>query len=495
MSKSIIIIGAGMGGMAAGIYGQMNGYQTEIFEMHTLSGGQCTSWKRKGYTFDVCIHHLFGCDPGSKINQLWREVGAMPREMVQPLDCTSVLAPDGRLFQDYYDLDKLQSHLTQLSPADARVIQDYVKAVKLFVGKDIMGEMMLGNLFSFMRIMIAHPGMFKYLTMSMKKYGERFSDPFLRKAFPLLVYSNPDIPIYIHLVRHAIALNGGLKWPVGGAWDFARSIEKRYLDLGGKIHYHSKVEKILTENNKAVGIKLADGSEHRADVIISNADGRKTIMEMLEGKYLDEATRAYCADPDDETNWGVHVFLGVNRDLSKEPSALIMLLDKPVTIANHKNESLEMQIYGFDKTMAPQGKGTIKVELVSGYSYWKQLYADKAAYEAAKQKVAEQVIEILEKRFPGIKEQVEAVDIPTLITWERFMGGTHGFSNLPKKKVGVTGAVGGKAGQMTLQGLSNFYFVGVWASMLGALFGNVVSGRNAVRAICKEDGKKFTVRV
>ena len=51
---------------------------------------------------------------------------------------------------------------------------------------------------------------------------------------------------------------------------------------------------------------------------------------------------------------------GVNRDLSYEPSALIMLLDKPVAIANHENKSLEMQIYGFDKTMAPQGKGVIK---------------------------------------------------------------------------------------------------------------------------------------
>jgi len=84
-----------------------------------------------------------------------------------------------------------------------------------------------------------------------------------------------------------------------------------------------------------VGIKLADDTEHRADIIISNADGRKTIMEMLEGKYLDEKTRLYCKEPADETNWGVHVFLGVNRELSQEPSSLIMLFDEPVTIANH----------------------------------------------------------------------------------------------------------------------------------------------------------------
>ena len=52
MHKSIIIIGAGMGGLASGIFGQLNDYRTQIFEMHTIPGGQCTSWVRKGYTFD-----------------------------------------------------------------------------------------------------------------------------------------------------------------------------------------------------------------------------------------------------------------------------------------------------------------------------------------------------------------------------------------------------------------------------------------------------------
>jgi len=70
MSKSIIIVGAGMGGLAAGIYGQINRYETQVFEMHTRPGGQCTSWKRNGYTFDPCIHHFFGCKPGSSVHQM-----------------------------------------------------------------------------------------------------------------------------------------------------------------------------------------------------------------------------------------------------------------------------------------------------------------------------------------------------------------------------------------------------------------------------------------
>jgi phytoene dehydrogenase-like protein len=69
--KSIIVIGAGIAGLATGCYGQMNGYRTRIFEMHTLPGGLCTSWKRRGYTFDGCIHWLIGAGPGSGLHHVF----------------------------------------------------------------------------------------------------------------------------------------------------------------------------------------------------------------------------------------------------------------------------------------------------------------------------------------------------------------------------------------------------------------------------------------
>ncbi|MCK4323768.1 MAG: NAD(P)/FAD-dependent oxidoreductase, partial [Armatimonadetes bacterium] len=56
MDKSIIIIGAGIAGLSAGCYARMNGYRTTIFEMHDKPGGLCTSWKRRGYTIDGCLH-------------------------------------------------------------------------------------------------------------------------------------------------------------------------------------------------------------------------------------------------------------------------------------------------------------------------------------------------------------------------------------------------------------------------------------------------------
>ncbi len=491
--QSMIIIGAGMGGLAAGVYGQMNGYRTEIFELHTLPGGQCTAWKRQGYTFDACIHHLFGCAPGSPIYDMWQEMGAMPRELVMPQECTSVSTLDGKMFVDYYDSRKLEEHMNKLSPNDSKVIHDYVKGIQAFTKHDTMAAMFTGKKSDILKLL---PGLFsiaKWMKPTMQQVADRFEDPFLQKAFPLLVYSMPDSPAFLHLARHGYGNSRNIQWPVGGALEFSQSIAKKYESLGGKIHYRARVAQIIVENDKAMGVKLTDGTEHQADIVISNADGRRTIMDMLGGKYVNDQVRESCGEPPDESMMAVSVYLGVKRDLTKEPSAMILLLDKPEMIAGHEHKNLEMQLFGFDKTMAPARKGVIKVELHSKYSYWKQLHEDRAKYKAEKDQVTEQVIAILERRFPGLRNQIEVKDVTTLVTWERYMGGTHGWTNMPKRKFtfSIIGNSGKEEYDRTLPGLANFYFCGVWATNIGALFMNAQSGKKIVQAICKEDGIKF----
>ena len=78
-----------------------------IFEAHHLPGGQCTSWNRKGYVFDGCLHYFGGGgDRDTAFNRFWRELGAFPCDMVRPTRVMSAVAPDGTWFHDYYDLEK-----------------------------------------------------------------------------------------------------------------------------------------------------------------------------------------------------------------------------------------------------------------------------------------------------------------------------------------------------------------------------------------------------
>lgn len=491
MNRSIIIIGAGMGGLAAGIYGRLNGYKTQIFEMHAVPGGQCTGWKRNGYTFDACIHHLFGCNSRTRINRLWRELGAMPRDLVYPRDCVSVRDADGTLYRDLYDTHLLEQELVRVAPPDRAAIRKYVNAVEAAAHVDLVGRLMIGSIADKLGALPAVLRLLPFLRMDMKRFGQMFASPFLRRAVPLLEYSNPSVPAFLHIIKHAYGATGDIAWPTGGALAFAAGIAARYRELGGELLCGKKVVKILTADGRAAGVRLADGSEHRADIVISDADGRRTILELLDGKYMDEHVRACCAEPPDETEFALQVFFGVNRDLSKEPSALVMLLDKPAVIAGTDHGSIEMQIYGFDRTLAPAGKGVIKAELRSRYSYWKKLAADRPRYLDEKKKVADAVLALLETHLPGITDQVEATDVATVLTWERFMGGTHGFANAPVKKQSLVASLLGRDQERTLPGLKDFYFVGAWMTSTGALFSNAQSGKTILQLICRKDGKRF----
>ena len=74
MAKKVDIIGAGIAGLSAGCYLQMNGYDTEIFELHDKPGGLCTSWKRGDYAIDGCIHWLVGLGPRIRFRDFLRQI-------------------------------------------------------------------------------------------------------------------------------------------------------------------------------------------------------------------------------------------------------------------------------------------------------------------------------------------------------------------------------------------------------------------------------------
>ena len=123
MGKKIIIIGGGVAGLSAGIYGRLNGFDTEIIEMHSITGGQCTAWKRKGFRFDYCLHWLVGTRSGP-FNDIWKETGVL-NDAVQIIDHdihTTIYDASGREFIIYTNLDRWEKYLCSFAPEDTAAI-------------------------------------------------------------------------------------------------------------------------------------------------------------------------------------------------------------------------------------------------------------------------------------------------------------------------------------------------------------------------------------
>jgi phytoene dehydrogenase-like protein len=215
---------------------------------------------------------------------------------------------------------------------------------------------------------------------------------------------------------------------VGGGLALSGAIERRYLGLGGGLHCKSPVAKVLVENDRAVGVRPGDGAEHRADIVVSAADGHTTIFDMLDGKYIDEKIRAYYENPLLFPPL-IYVGLGVARAFDDVPPSVVGIsfpLDKPVTIAGQEEKRLGVQIYNFDPTLAPEGKTVLKVQFNTDYDYWKKLGQEPERYKAEKEQIAEQVITALDQRFPRLAAKVEMRDVATPLTWERYTGNWRG---------------------------------------------------------------------
>lgn len=498
--KSIVIIGGGVAGLAAGCYAQMNGYRSQIFELHDLPGGLCTSWERNDYIFDGCIHYLLGSAPGQPFHQMWQELGAVQnRPMLSVDEFMRVVDGDGRTLILYVDPDRLEQHLLTLAPGDGRPIRAFCAGVRKFAGFDMFAlkespdpifrrfrnpleARQLG-----MRLLPYLEPMLRWAFVSAEEFAGRFRDPLLRRAWPLL-FGWPQIPVMAAMSQLASMHSGNGAFPAGGSLEFARALERRYLALGGQIHYKSQVDKILVEHDRAVGVRLYSDEIHRADFVISAADGRGTIFDWLGGEYATR-TISSCYDGHLPLRSQVQVSLGVGRDFSAEPHWVTYLLDQPLTIAGEDRLDLGVKHYCFDPSLAPPGKSVIQFMVPSGYDYWQRIYGRKL-YDTEQDQVAEILIDFMEQRHPGFRQQVEVVDVATPLSFERYTGNWRGSVSgwlLSKETMRLLL----RGIPKTLPGLQGLYMAGQWVEPGGMVPMAAASGRNVIQMICRRDGIPF----
>jgi phytoene dehydrogenase-like protein len=498
--KSIIIIGAGFAGLAAGIYAQMNGYKTQIFEMHDKPGGLCTSWRRKGYTIDACIHWLVGSSPKSNLHDFWEEVGiAQGREFINMDEYMHFESPDGRVLTFYTDVDRLEKSLLEFSPADREQIIEFIDGIRMCLSFDQPSKQtpVVKRLMKKTRLVFGliknGKKMQQWMKITSSDFASRFKNPLLRKALEEIWI--PEFSMLFMFFTFAYLHTKNAGYPLGGSMPMSQAMEKRYTDLGGIINYNKRVDKIITENDRAAGICLSDSTEHRSNIVISAADGYNTIFKMLDGKYTGEKIRnAY-------DKWLlfpplIFIGLGVNRKFDDVPcsvSGFSFPLKTPILIADKMRDRLSVHLYSHDKSMAPEGRTALTLMFKTDYEYWKKLNEDRMEYELKKDEIASIVINLLDQRFPGISSQVEMIDVATPMTFERYTGNWkgsfEGWLITPENANVVM-----KPMSQSLPGLSNFYMCGQWVEPGGGLPTGVMSGRRLIKALCKDDHRKFTTK-
>lgn len=493
--KTVLIIGAGVAGLAAGCYARMNGYKTIIFELHTMPGGLCMAWERKGYTFDGCLHYLFGSGEGQPFHQMWRELGAVQgRQFVHHDEYQRITDGDQTLIV-YADPDRLEQHMLELSPADAPRIRQFCAGVRQFTRFDMwplydkprpLFNALDWRAFGQKMTPFLLP-MARWALVSARSFGQRFRDPFLQRAVAQM-FSWEEAPVMMGMFLLAYLRNRNAGFPVGASLEFAKSLERRFLELGGEIHYESQVERILLKDGRAVGVRLYSDEVYEGDYVISASDLRTTHYQLLGGKYVNRRI-ARRFDGHLPMHTQVQVSLGVKRDLSAEPHWMTYLLDRPLELTGQPRLELGVKHYGFDPSLAPAGKSVMEVMIRSDYHYWQNLFG-RRVYDTEQREVTDEVVSQIERWYPGLRADIEVMDEATPLTYERYtnnwMGSTTGFllarEVMPSLIMGM---------DKRIRGLDNLFLAGHWVEPGGGVPMSAASGRTAVRLICHADGKPF----
>ena len=489
--------GAGIAGLATGCYAQMNGYDSVIYEHHSKPGGLAAAWKRKQYLIDGGIHFLIAHKPGNQISDVYKEIGTnIPGSTVDMTTYLKFVNADGTdLIEFTDDLKKLEKDLIQFSPVDEGEIHSLVKEIEWMrdspmltdLGMSVSPPELRGRLDS-IKEMWSMRSFMKYITgkfsKSCKDYVKRFESPQLQEIIVNLF--SPDGPIWFVIMILACVAGGYLGLLTKGCPGFIEPIVERYEFLGGKIKYKSTVKKILVEENKAVGIMLEDGSGHRADIVVSAADGYCTIYELLNAQYVSEKLEKIYREwkPFDPT---IMVSLCVRREFKSEAPLTAFLLSEPLIYAGRQTKLLPLRVFNYSNEFAPAGGSVIQVMLETDWEYWNNLQENRNEYEKEKETIAQTIIELLERYYPGISGQVDVVDIATpLTTWRYTLNHKGSPMGWLMTKESLMTQI-----PRTLPGLENFYMAGQWVLPGGGVPSSVYTGRNVIQILCKKDGKEF----
>jgi len=487
MDEHIVIVGGGLAGLSAGCYALRNGYRTTIVEHNDALGGVCTAWQRGPYTVDGCIHWL----TGGAFTRIYEELGIVPNVPVRVLSqwATYRHARDGFEVTFTRDLDALVHDLVQLSMDDAEELDRLRKHAVAFASvKPPIDAQELSSfretLHSLWEMRGAAPALLHFRKPIGQWAREHLVSPRLRQLFTRMLPETA--PALFLLMVLGYLEKGYLSRPVGGTAAFRDALAKSYWDQGGAALLGVTAEEILVRDGRARGVRLGDGTIVEADTVISTSSAPETVLRMLGSRYDAEATHQRLE------SWKlfdpiVLASFGVAKPYPESPALLIVDGVEPFYVGNRLTDSLYVRTCNDDPSFAPPGNSVVQAMLATDYDWWA---TRGSLYAETKDATAHAVLGKLEPLFPGIREAVRMIDVATPLTyWNMARSWRGAYEGWMPSAEAFFGHV-----RKTLAGLNGFYMAGQWVEPGGGVPSALMSGRQAIQLVCRDDERRFVAQ-
>ncbi|TVP86114.1 MAG: NAD(P)/FAD-dependent oxidoreductase [Acholeplasmataceae bacterium] len=470
--KKVVIIGAGLTGLSAGITLQKNGIQSEIYEMAPWPGGVCTAWTRKGHTFDGCIHWMVGTRTGDPMRKMYEDVGALNPETViyNPFEITMEIA--GQVYRIPMNVELFHDYLVSIAPEDSRFITRFCKELER-IANSVMITGKPKSMSDFYVLMTKGRGFFraiiKHLRKTVGQYAKPVQNDQLRSIIHHLMPPSMSVFALVMMLGTRMSDNGG--YPIGGAKDMIKRMSSLYEKLGGKLTCDSKVDEIMVEGGTVKGI-MTKGAFKEATHVIAACDMYDTLQRMLKGRYPHPVLDKLLKDGP-LFSPVMLVSYGLKRSFDI-PFSIVHRLQTPLkTGGNMSVNSYHLRSFDFDPSFAPPGKSSVMVMLSAAFDEWHDLRINHyQAYQTKKLEIAHQLADHINLRYPGFKDAIEVIDVATPSTYHRlnnlYKASYEGFLPEPALlKLNI---------KPSIKGIRNLYLAGQWTTPGGGIPPAVMSG-------------------
>jgi beta-carotene ketolase (CrtO type) len=459
-SYDVVIIGAGHNGLVCAAYLLKAGYSVLLLEKRSIPGGGATTEEimpeeAPGFKFNLCaIDHEF-IHLGPVVEEL-----ELAKYGLDYLYCDPVVFcphPDGTYFLAHQSVEKTCAEIARYNTHDAQKYAEFVDfwqrllkgIIPVFNAPpksliDIIGNydvQKLRDLISVVGLSNKTFDLIRTLLSSAEDtLNESFDSEFLKAPLARLA-SELGVPpsqknLAIGAIMMAMRHNPGMARPRGGTGALTQALLNLVHSLGGKVLTDQDVEKVLIDDGRAVGVRVSNGTEYRANRgVISNIDAKRLFLRLVDANDVNDADPKLRERLERRIVNNNETILKIDCALSEAPcferyqhqdeymigSVLIADSVKQVEIAHHEPSignipDADPSMYVvvptvLDPSMAPAGKHTLWIEFFAPYQI---AGANGSGLDGTgwtddlKNKVADRVIDKLAEYAPNVKQSIIA---------------------------------------------------------------------------------------
>ena len=442
-----VIVGSGMGGLVTATQLVAKGAKVVVLERYVIPGGSAGYFDRQGYRFDVGASMIFGFGTEGTTNLLTRALNDVDMAIETIPDPVQIHyhLPDDLDLKVHKEYEDFIQELTGKFPHEKEGIrQFYDECWKIFNCLNAMELLSLEEPRYLARVFFQHPfaclGLVKYLPQNVGDIARRYiSDSTLLQFIDMECYCWSVVPANLTpAINGGMVFSdrhyGGINYPIGGVGKIAQKLVEGLENYGGKILYRANVTKILTENGKAVGVKLSNGKEIKGKRVISNATRWDTFDKLWGDRPLHNSEKRWKTRYKKSPSF-FSLHMGIDaKALPKGTECHHILLDNWQKLEDPYGTLFVSIPTLLDPDLAPEGRHIIHAFTPAWVEDWDGIRGKE--YKDKKLEIAYQICDRLSPVIPNLRDAIDLLEVGTPRTHRKFLNledGTYG--PIPQKRL------------------------------------------------------------